>query len=171
MLRSDHVPAAFLLDGYNCRRIWHDANMVGRFGDDLLDQRNDRAPNLRVFNSSVCLYQCHPIGRREKSTQVTRYRIATFREFREMKLARRPLEGADPWQSQLTADRLDRLAVDKKQTTDLRNRLHDQDSNLGSHEHGSQRGPVRRTRLHCYGSLAPSRRLRYPRVLVIFVAT
>jgi hypothetical protein len=92
MLRSDHVPAAFLLDGYNCRRIWHDANMVGRFGDDLLDQRNDRAPNLRVFNSSVCLYQCHPIGRREKSTQVTRYRIATFREFREMKLARRPLK-------------------------------------------------------------------------------
>jgi hypothetical protein len=92
MSRSDHVPAAFLLDGYNCRRVGHDANTVGRFGDDLLDQRNDRAPNLRVFDSSVCLYQCHPIGRREKSTHVTRYRRPTFREFREMKLARRPLK-------------------------------------------------------------------------------
>jgi hypothetical protein len=92
MSRSDHVPAAFLLDGYNCRRVGHDANTVGRFGDDLLDQRDDRAPNLRVFDSSVCLYQCHPIRRREKSTHVTRYRIATFCQFREMKLARRPLK-------------------------------------------------------------------------------
>ena len=78
MLGSDHVPVAFLLDGYNCWRVWHGANTLGRFGDDLLDQRNDRAPNLRVFNSSVCPYQRDPIGRREKSTHVTRYRRPTF---------------------------------------------------------------------------------------------
>jgi hypothetical protein len=92
MLRSDFVSAAFLLDGYNCWRVRHGANTLGRFGDDLLDQRNDRAANLRVFDSSVCLYQCHPIGRCEKSTHVPRYRIATFCQFREMKLARRPLK-------------------------------------------------------------------------------
>jgi hypothetical protein len=92
MLRSDCVPAAFLLDGYNCRRVGHDANTLGRFGDDLLDQRDDRAANLPVFDSSVCLYQCHPIGRREKSTQVTRYCRPTFCQFREMKLLRRPLK-------------------------------------------------------------------------------
>jgi hypothetical protein len=89
MSDSDHVPAASLLDGYNCWRVRDDANTLGGPRDDLLDQRNDRAPNLPVFNSSVCLYQCHPIGRREKSSQVTRYRLATFGEFREMKLARR----------------------------------------------------------------------------------
>jgi hypothetical protein len=92
MLSSDYLPAAFLLGGCNCWRVRHGANTLGRFGDDLLDQRNDRAPNLRAFDSSVCLYQCHPIGRREKSTQVTRYRIATFCEFREVKLARRTLK-------------------------------------------------------------------------------
>jgi hypothetical protein len=84
MSRSDCVPAAFLLVGCNCSRLWPDANTLGRFGDDLLNQRHDRAANLRVFGTSVCLYQCHLIGRREKSTHVTRYRIATFCEFREM---------------------------------------------------------------------------------------
>jgi hypothetical protein len=43
MLRSDCVPAAFPLVGCNCSRLWHDANTLGRFGDDLLDQRHDRA--------------------------------------------------------------------------------------------------------------------------------
>ena len=43
--------------------------------------------------------------------------------------------------SQLTTDRLDRLALYKKRTADLRNRLHNQHPNLGSHNHGSQCGP------------------------------
>src|SRR5665647_3989973 len=36
---------------------------------------------------------------------------------------------------------LDRLTVNKIRATDLSNRLHDQHSNLGSHENGSQCGP------------------------------
>jgi hypothetical protein len=91
MLGSDHAPGAFLLDGYNCWRVWP-ANMLCWFGDDLLDQRNDGAPNLGVFDSRVRPYQRDPIGRREKSTYITRYRRPTFRAFRQMKLARRPLK-------------------------------------------------------------------------------
>jgi hypothetical protein len=92
MLGSDHVPVAFLLDGYNCWRVWHGANTLGRFGDDLLDQSNDRAPNLRMFDSSERPHQCDPIRRREKINDVTRHRRPAFGEFREMNLARRSLK-------------------------------------------------------------------------------
>jgi hypothetical protein len=97
MLGSDNVSVAFLLYDCNWWRIWHGANRLGRFGDDLLDQRNDRAPNPRVFDSSVCPYQRNPIWRREKSTYVTRYRRPTFWAFREMKLVRRPLKEKRHW--------------------------------------------------------------------------
>jgi hypothetical protein len=43
--------------------------------------------------------------------------------------------------TEVTAYRLDRLTVNEIRATDLRNRLHDQHSNLGSHENGSQCGP------------------------------
>jgi hypothetical protein len=76
----------------NCWRIWHGADTFGRFSHDLLDQRYDRAPNPRVFDSSVCPYQRDPIGSGEKSTYVTRYCRLTFWAFREMKIARRPLK-------------------------------------------------------------------------------
>ena len=46
-----------------------------------------------------------------------------------------------PGDTEITADRLDRLTVNEIRATDLRNRLHDQHSNLGSHENGSQCGP------------------------------
>src|SRR6478609_8302473 len=46
-----------------------------------------------------------------------------------------------PGNTEITAYRLDRLTVDKIRATDLSNRLHDQHSNLGSHENGSQCGP------------------------------
>src|SRR5664280_1035296 len=46
-----------------------------------------------------------------------------------------------PGNTEITADRLDRLTVNKIRATDLSNRLHDQHSNLGSHENGSQCGP------------------------------
>jgi hypothetical protein len=92
MLGADNVSVAFLLDGCNCWRTWHCADTLNRFSDDLLDQRNDGAPNLRVFDSRVCPYQRDPIGRREKSTHVIRYRRPTFWAFWEMKLARRSLE-------------------------------------------------------------------------------
>jgi hypothetical protein len=81
ILRSDNVSAAFLLDGCNCWRIWHGADTFGRFSHDLLDQRYDRAPNPRVFDSSVCPYQRDPIGSGEKSTYVTRYCRLTFELF------------------------------------------------------------------------------------------
>jgi hypothetical protein len=44
------------------------------------------------FDSRVRPYQRDPVGRREKSTYVTRYRRPTFWAFRQMKLARRPLK-------------------------------------------------------------------------------
>jgi hypothetical protein len=90
MLGSDHKPAALLLDGYNFWPVLDDANTLG--GRDLLDQRNDRTPNLRVFDTSVCLYQRDPVGCREKSPHVTCCCRPAFREFRQMKLARRPLK-------------------------------------------------------------------------------
>jgi hypothetical protein len=89
---ADNVSMAFLLDGCNCRHVWHGADTLNRFSDDLLDQRNDGAPNMRVFDSSVCPYQCDPVGRRQKSTHVARYRRPTFRAFWEMKLAWHSLE-------------------------------------------------------------------------------
>src|SRR3954471_14149641 len=46
-----------------------------------------------------------------------------------------------PGNAEVSAYRLDRLTVDEVGATDLRNRLHDQHSNLGSHENGSQCGP------------------------------
>src|SRR4029077_1526811 len=46
-----------------------------------------------------------------------------------------------PGNTEVTAYRLDRLTVNKIRATDLSNRLHDQHSNLGSHENGSQCGP------------------------------
>src|SRR6267143_7175875 len=46
-----------------------------------------------------------------------------------------------PGNTEVTAYRLDRLTVNEIRATDLRNRLHDQHSNLGSHENGSQCGP------------------------------
>src|SRR6185437_11659013 len=53
-----------------------------------------------------------------------------------------------PGDTKITAYRLDRLTEDEIGATDLRNRLHDQHSNLGSHENGSQCGPsVRGSRL------------------------
>src|SRR4029078_11109816 len=53
-----------------------------------------------------------------------------------------------PGDTEITAYRLDRLTVDKIRATDLRNSLHDQHSNLGSHDNGSQCGPsVRGSRL------------------------
>src|SRR6478736_2330859 len=51
------------------------------------------------------------------------------------------LPHALPGNTEITAYRLDRLTVDKIRATDLSNRLHDQHSNLGSHENGSQCGP------------------------------
>src|SRR5471032_2441750 len=47
-----------------------------------------------------------------------------------------------PGNTEVTADRLDRLTVNEIRATDLRNRLHDQHSNLSSHENGSQCGPL-----------------------------
>ena len=41
----------------------------------------------------------------------------------------------------LTDAQIKRMTVNKIRTTDLSNRLHDQHSNLGSHENGSQCGP------------------------------
>src|SRR4029077_10837034 len=46
-----------------------------------------------------------------------------------------------PGNTEVTAYRLDRLTVNEIRATDLSNRLHDQHSNLGSHENGSQCGP------------------------------
>jgi hypothetical protein len=49
----------------------------------------------RTFGCSIRVYaftNATPSERREKSSQVTRYRIVTFCEFREMKLARPPLK-------------------------------------------------------------------------------
>src|ERR1700716_3383726 len=46
-----------------------------------------------------------------------------------------------PGNTEVTAYRLDRLTVNEIRATDLRNRLHDQHSNLSSHENGSQCGP------------------------------
>jgi hypothetical protein len=90
ILGSDNVSVAFLFDGCNCWRIWQRA--LGRFSNDLLDELNDRAPNLRVFDSSVCPYQGDPVGCREKSTYVARYRRPTLWALREMQLTRRPLK-------------------------------------------------------------------------------
>jgi hypothetical protein len=93
----DHLPAAFLLAGCNCRRVCDGANTLDRFSDDLLYQRNDRAPKLRVADSSVCPYQRDPIGCREKSDEITRYRRPAFWAFREMTLACRPLKEKRHW--------------------------------------------------------------------------
>ena len=55
MLGADHEPAAFLLDGCNCWRVCHGVKLGG-FRVDLLDDRNDSAPNLGLFDSCVCPY-------------------------------------------------------------------------------------------------------------------
>jgi hypothetical protein len=53
-----------------------------------------------------------------------------------------PFLAASAVVTEITAYRLDRLTVNEIRATDLSNRLHDQHSNLGSHENGSQRGPL-----------------------------
>src|SRR5450432_645622 len=72
-----------------------------------------------------------------------------------------------PGNTEITAYRLDRLTVNEIRPTDLSNRLHDQHSNLGPHENGSQCGPsVPGSRLNAdhpeNGVLIPCRNTSHP---------
>lgn len=101
---------------------------VGASGERILSIERDR-PNAALDHVGIDL---DAAGRK-------RLRLPLVAELSHLRTDDLPHDL--PRNTKLAAYRLDRLTVNEIRATDLRNRLHDQHSNLGSHENGSRSGP------------------------------